>query len=320
MSGHLGWLLRRALFGVLTVLAIAVITFGMTRMLRPELYPGTSLLGGTLDDLGRGFLHFDWGRACSYQGCPAIDGLFAREFAADLWLISGALALGIGAGLRGAMWCARHPGSRRTRAAEAVAAVLYCTPVFVVGYGLLLMFNPTFGLVGLPAFFDASPAWAQPWSDPWTWLRTLLVPWLVLAAPVAAMCLRLALGVLRDEAGADHVRTAYAKGLSPRRVMARHVAPTAYTATASFVAVSIPLIVLNLVLVEWVFGVPGFFARTYYATGHVPNYARGDPVIDIPLLQALAIWAALLIVVVGIAVDTVLVRIDPRVRGAGLPG
>jgi peptide/nickel transport system permease protein len=118
---------------------------------------------------------------------------------------------------------------------------------------------------------------------------------------------------------ADHVRTAYAKGVSPRRLMSRHVAPAAYTETASFIGVSIPLIVLNLILVERVFGVPGFFRHTYKATGHVLN-RRGEPVIDYPMVQAISLWAAVLIVVLAIAVDLVLVRLDPRVRDAGLPG
>lgn len=47
---------------------------------------------------------------------------------------------------------------------------------------------------------------------------------------------------------------------------------------------------------------------------------RGEPVIDYPMVQAISIWAALLIVVLGIAVNLVLVRLDPRIREAGLPG
>lgn len=314
----LGWFARRMAFALLTLLGVAVITYGMIRVLRPELDPGTPVLSGTLDDVERGFLHFDWGRACSWKGCPPVRGFFVRGFAADLWLIGGALVLGIGAGLVAAMWCARRPRSRRARAMQILAAVLYCTPVYVVGFGLLLLFNANFGAFPIPGLFDAESTWAQPWSNPWDWFRTLAVPWVVLAAPVAAMCMRLSLAVMHDELGADYVRTAYAKGLSPRRVMSRHVAPTAYTATASFVGVSIPLIVINLILVERAFGVPGFFVNTYRATGHVFNW-RGDPVIDIPLLQAISIWAAVFIVAIGIAVDLVLVRLDPRIRHAGPP-
>lgn len=319
MSGLLGWLVRRVALGALTLVAVAFVTYGLLRVLRPDRYPGTPVLSGTLEDVERGFLHFDWGLACGWPGCPPVRTMFARGFAADLWLIGGALVFGVTAGLLGAMWCARRPRSRRARAAEAFASALYCTPVYVIGLSVLLLFNPTFGIVPVPAFFDAKPAWAEPWENPWVWFETLLVPWLVLAAPLAAMCLRLALAVLREEVDADHVRTAYAKGLSPRRVVSRHVAPAAYTGTASFVGVSIPLIVINLILVERVFNLPGFFTNTYRATGHVLNH-RGEPVIDYAMVQAISIWAALLIVVLGIAVDLVLVRLDPRIREAGMPG
>ena len=319
MTGLLWWLVRRVALGALTLLAVALVTYGLLRVLRPDRYPGTPVLSGTLDDVERGFLHFDWGLACGWPGCPPVRSMFARGFAADLWLIGGALVLGVGAGLLGAMWCARRPRSRRARALQVVASALYCTPVYVIGYSVLMLFNPSFGIIAIPAFLDAEPAWAQPWTNPWVWFETLAVPWLVLAAPLAAMCLRLALAVLREEVDADHVRTAYAKGVSPRRVMSRHVAPVAYTETASFVGVSIPLIVLNLILVERVFSVPGFFTYTYKATGHVLN-ERGDPVIDYPMVQAISLWAALLIVVLGIAVDLALVRLDPRIRDGGLPG
>ena len=76
---------------------------------------------------------------------------------------------------------------------------------------------------------------------------------------------------------------------------------------------------LNLILVEQIFSVPGFFTHTRRATGQVLNHG-GDPVVDYPMLQAISLWAAVLIVVLGIAVDLVLVRLGPRIRAGGLPG
>ena len=227
--------------------------------------------------------------------------------------------IGIAAGLLGAMWCARRPRTRRARAMETLATATYCTPVYVLGLLLILAFNSSFGVVQIPAFFDANPEWAEPWSDPWLWFTVLAVPALVLAAPLAAMSLRLTLAQLREDANAPYVQTAWAKGVAPRRVMSRHIAPPAYTETASFIGVSIPLIVLNLILVEWVFAVPGFFLNMQRATGKVKDI-YGYPHTDIPMIQALSMWSAVLIVVLGIAADFALVRLDPRLRTAGLPG
>jgi peptide/nickel transport system permease protein len=320
-GGLLGFLLRRVALGALTLLGIGVVTYGMLRVLRADMYRGVSLLDGTWDDLERGFLHFDWGVACGWAGCPPIREMFARGFAADLWLIGAAMVIGVTGGLIAAMWCARRPDAKRARFAEAASTLLYCTPVYVFGLGLLLLFNPLFGLVHLPFFFDAEANWEQPWSDPWRWLRTFAVPSVVLAAPLGAMCMRLALAVMREEVGTDHVRTAIAKGVSPRKVMSRHAAPAAYTEITSFIGVSVPLIVLNLILVERVFAVPGFFTHTYKATGHVATASnRGEIIIDYPMVQAISMWAAVLIIVLGIVVDLALARLDPRIRAGGLPG
>jgi ABC-type dipeptide/oligopeptide/nickel transport system permease component len=153
----LGYLVRRVVLGALVVFAVGAISFLLTRVLRPELFGPEPLLRGTAGDLGRAFLHLDFGRACAWQGCPPVRELWRRGYAADLWLLGGAMAFGVGGGVAGGLWCAVRPGTRAARALESAATLAYCTPVYVVGLGLLLLFNSSFGLVPLPAFFDADP-------------------------------------------------------------------------------------------------------------------------------------------------------------------
>ena len=293
---------------------VAVITFTTPRALRPELFPGETLVGGVLHDLERLFLHFDLGRAWLWPGQPEIRPMFVRGFAADLWLLGGAMVIGVGAGVGLGLWCASRRRSLAARLLEGSAMLLYCTPVYVVGLLLLLAFNPIFGAFPVPGFFEAEPRWATPWGDPWGWLQTMLVPWLVLAAPLGAMVLRLTLATVVDALDEDYVRTAYAKGLGTRRVIRRHAAPSSYVSTASFVGVSIPLIVTNMVLVERVLSVPGFFRHTWKALGHIeppPEFHTKD----YPMLQALTLWGAALILVAGLVLDAVLSRLSPRARG-----
>ena len=197
---------------------------------------------------------------------------------------------------------------------------MYCAPVYVIGLGLLLLFHPTFGSLPLPYFFDAAPIRASPLSAPWDWFRSLLVPWLVAAAPLAAMCMRLVIALLREQEGTDHVRTAIAKGVPHKQVIRRHAGPFGLSATASLVGVSAPIVVINLVLVERVFAVPGFFLHTWKATGRAGDgYQDGfrggqAPTIDLEMLAGLAIWASVFIVVLSFGLVCALMRIDPRVR------
>ena len=296
---------------VLTFVAVAALTSLIPRVLRPELYPG-GVVTGVAHDLERLFLHFDLGRAWLWPAEPPITPMFKRTFAADLWLLAGAMLIGVGGGVAAGLWCASRRRSLAARVLEVSAMVVYCTPVYVVGLLLLLAFNPTFGALPLPAFFDAYPIWASPWNHTWDWFRSMLLPWLVLAAPLGAMVLRLTLATVIDALDEDYVRTAYAKGLAGRTVIRRHAAPASYVTTASFVGVSIPLIITNMVLVERVLAVPGFFAFTWRALGNLDPV--GPHTRDYPMIQALTLWGAVLIIVSSLILDAVLHRLDPRIR------
>jgi peptide/nickel transport system permease protein len=303
---------RRLLFAAIVVLATAVTAYGGIRALKPSYFPGEGLLDGLWGDLERAFLHFDFGEACLWAGCPEIRRLWLEGMGADLWLLGGAVVIGVGGGVTAGLWCAMRPRSPAARAFEALAMVAYCAPVYVVGLGLMILFNPTFGAWPLPAFFEPA-VYASPFERPWDWFRSLLVPWFIVAAPLGAACLRITVATIVDELESDHVRTGVAKGLSHRRVVSRHAGPAAYNSVATFVWASVPWVVTNMVLVEWVYSVPGFFRYTQRATGKDPRYWAA---FDIPMLQALAIWAAVLIVLVTLLADLVLARMDPRVRAA----
>ena len=160
-------------------------------------------------------------------------------------------------------------------------------------------------------FFDAESRWASPLTDPWTWLRTMLVPWLVLAAPLAGMCLRMTLAQAREITHEDYVRTAVAKGLSHGRVMRRHVGPPTFGATVSFAPVTLPLFLTNVMLVERVFSIPGFYYDLWEAIGHNEEGAT-----NLPIVIAAALWTTVLLIVLGLVADAIVERLDPRVRGA----
>ena len=121
----------------------------------------------------------------------------------------------------------------------------------------------------------------------------MLLPWLVVGAPLAAAILRLTLALTLDTMGEDYVRTARAKGLPHPRVVRRHAAPATYVSAASLFGASAPFMVTNMVLVECVYSVPGLLPAHEARARAGPGW---PPAIDIPTLQALALWASVLIV------------------------
>jgi peptide/nickel transport system permease protein len=316
-----GGLARRIAFAPVVLVAVAVLIFGSLRILRPDLYPpGDPLLGGIVHDLNLGLLHLDLGcappggtgsRAKASGTCVPIRVVWQRSMMADIWLLMGSIVVGGVGGVLGGLWCAGHPRTLAARALQTGAALAYCAPVYFVGLGLLYLFHPDLGIFQIPFFFDAEPRWASPFTDPWTWLRSLLVPWLVLAAPLAGMCLRLTEALGREITDEDYVRTAVAKGVPRRRVILRHIGRPTFGATVSFAPVTLPLFLTNVMLVERLFSVPGFFHNVWGAIGH-----NNESAINLPIIVAAALWTTVLLIVLGILADVVLERLDPRVRDA----
>jgi peptide/nickel transport system permease protein len=297
----LAFLIRRLCFAALALVAVAVIDYAM--------------FGNLWHQLDRAFLHFDFGDACSQPGCPPVKEMWARGAAADVYLLVGSLVLGVCAGFAGAVFCATHPRSLLTRAVETLGLIFYSMPAYLFGFGVLLLFEPSFGAFPLPVFFHPLD-YEAPLADPWRFVEAMVVPWIVLAVPFAAVVMRLVQAAMLDEIGTDYVRTAQAKGLTRRRVIRRHAGRPASVSVASLIGVWVPSFVTNMVLIEFVFFVPGFFAQTKRALGQLPELPPG---FDIPLLQGLALWAAVLIVVVSALADVVLVMLDPRVRATARP-
>ena len=317
MSG----LARRILFAPVVLVAVAVVLYGGLRILRPDLYPpGDSLLGGIVHDLDRALLHLDLG--CAPPGgtgsgakpsgkCLPVRVLWQRGMVYDIWLLVGSIVVGGVGGVLGGLWCVAHPRTWAARALQAGAALAYCAPVYVVGLALLYLFHPELGLVHVPFFFDAVPRWASPFTDPWTWLRSLLVPWLVLAAPLAGMCLRLTYALAREITDEDYVRTATAKGVKWNTVVRRHVGRPTFGATVAFAPVTLPLFLTNVMLVERLFSVPGFFGNLWEAIGH-----NSESATNLPIIITAALWTTVILIVLSIISDAIVERLDPRVRGS----
>ena len=206
----LGFLVRRLLYAAVALVVLAAIVYVMFDV--PH-------------RLERVFFRFDFGVSCSYPGCPAITVMWGRTWHADVYLLLGGLALGVTTGLAAAAFCATHPRTLATRAIETVAVILYSLPVYLFALGLLLVFEPTFGLLPSPVFFHPED-YAAPLSNPWRFFEAMLVPWILVAAPFGAVVMRLARVAIADEIHSDYVRTAAAKGLPRRKVLRQATRPS----------------------------------------------------------------------------------------------
>jgi peptide/nickel transport system permease protein len=294
MDRSLALFLVRRLAAVIGVMVtVAALVWLMLRLLRPESFPADArpLPVELADYLWRAFAHLDLGRSTQ----PPFDGvshLIRRDIGADASLLAGAFVFGVVSGSVAGAVCARFPGSIASRALQLAAVFLLSAPVYWMGLIAILLASPGVGTYRPLA------------EDPVGWARSLAIPWAIAGAPLAATCLRMARSSLREVETEDFVRTATAKGLGPWAVTLRHMLPAAGAPVLVLAAASTPLLVGNVVLIEQVFNIPGVFRR-------IPNATSQG---DFPMLMGLTIVGAAMVVVMNLAVDVALARLDPRVR------
>jgi peptide/nickel transport system permease protein len=290
----------RILAAVGVVLLCTSAIWLLLHWLRPEAFQGD---GAMLPALGRylrdAFLHFDLGNSRTLRR-PVAD-VVREGLPADLQLLLGGVVVGLAAGIAGGAYCAARPNSLLAHALHVVAMVGVCAPVYVVGLLTLLLFGSHIGRLadlGVPltyTSFSQSPA---------SWLESMVVPWLVVGFPIAGAALRVMRAQTLDVQGEDYLRTARAKGLSEPEVFRHHALRPSVAPVLVMAGATANVILLNMVLVERAFSVPGVFQHLNRAmdTG------------DWPILFALTIEGAIIVCAFNLLADLALMAIDPRVR------
>jgi len=191
----------------------------------------------------------------------------------------------------------RH-GSWLDQGLSGVAMLLASIPTFWVGLYLILVFAAWLGWLpssGYPSIFEQGGL---------ANLRYLLLPSLTLAAPNAALILRLTRASMLDVAREDYVRTARAKGIRPMRVVFRHIFRNALLAVVSAIGFTFAALISEAVVTETVFALPGIGQLV------VQSILRRD----YPVIQGIILVTVVLYLSVNLLVDLSYRFLDPRVE------
>jgi peptide/nickel transport system permease protein len=142
-------------------------------------------------------------------------------------------------------------------------------------------------------------------SDPVQWFYHLLLPWFVLAVLFIGFYGRVLRSNILDTINDDYVRTARAKGLSPRRVMAKHVLRNSL----------IPIVTLFGLDFAAVIGGGAILTETVFDLHGVGQYAATSiGQLDLPPIMGVTLFAAFFIVFFNAIVDLLYAYLDPRIR------
>jgi peptide/nickel transport system permease protein len=235
---------------------------------------------------------FDWGK--SWATNEAVSNLFATRLPATLTVMLPILILEVLLALPIAMWVAYRRGSIADRTIMVVSTVALSISFLV--YIIVGQYLFGFQLGWFPV---------QGWSDStWTNLTTYVPLPLLLAVMVAlAPYTRLYRTFFLDELGHDYVRTARAKGMTENTVMFKHVLRNAMIPILTNVGLALPGVFVGSFLIEVFFSIPGLGREVLLAVN------RGD----YPVIQAVAVYLAMLTMVINLTVDLLFKLVDPRV-------
>jgi oligopeptide transport system permease protein len=309
----LGFVLRRLLVIVPTLLAVITLAFFMMRAapggpfsgerrLSPEIERNVMARYGLDRPLPEQYLRYlgrvmrgDLGPSLKYRD-KSVAEVIGQGFPKSFAVGASALAVALMAGLSLGVVSALRRDGPIDRAAMFVAVLGICIPAFVTAPLLVLAFASRLGW--LP-----TAGWPRP-GQGLSGLRYLVLPVLVLALPQVAVISRLARAGMIETLRSNWVRTARAKGLSERRIVLRHVLPAAIRPLVSYLGPASAGLITGSLVVEQIFQLPGLGR----------SFVLGALQRDYTVVMGVVILYAALILLLNLACDLILAWLDPQAR------
>jgi ABC-type dipeptide/oligopeptide/nickel transport system permease component len=239
--------------------------------------------GRFLWNLARG----DLGR--SYRTRERVAEAIAKRLPATAALAAGGMLVQLALGIAVGFVSAVRRGSLVDRVGGHATLALASIPAFWLS--LVLLYLLAFRLALFPL-----GGYSGPWS--------LVLPSLALGLGGTALYARLLRGEVVAIVREDYVRTAHAKGLAPRVVLARHVLRGALAPIVTLAGLDLGAFLGGVVVVERVFNWPGLGSLAVQAV-------RG---VDTPLVIGTVLFSAAAVVLANLAVDLAYRVLDPRLR------
>jgi peptide/nickel transport system permease protein len=175
------------------------------------------------------------------------------------------------------------------------------------------------GMIAIPGFWLATLAITMPsiwwqWTpplrytqladDPGKNLSQMLLPAAILGIGLSGTVMRLTRAQMLEVLRQDYVRTAWAKGLAARAVIFGHGLKNAIIPVVTLLGLQIGVLISGTVVLENIFVVPGM--------GRYLFVAINDR--DYPIVQAIVLIFAVLIIFANLVVDLLYAWLDPRIR------
>lgn len=194
------------------------------------------------------------------------------------------------------IYTAKHNGKRIDRCITVINQVLMSVPHFFMG----IIITYVFGLV-LKIFVPGNYVSYE--KDFGAFLSYIFFPCIAIAMPKIAMSVKLLKSSCVEEARKDYVRTAYSKGNNTSKVLYKHVLRNAMIPVVTFWGMTLADMLVGSIVTEQVFNVPGI-GRILLTSISYRDY---------PVVQAIIVLIAVVVIVTNFCVDMIYQWIDPRI-------
>ena len=194
------------------------------------------------------------------------------------------------------VFIAKHSGGVIDRVLTVLNQIIMSIPAFFSGIIITLVFGLILGLFTPGGFVSYK-------TDVAGFLGYLIFPSVAIAIPKISMTVKLLKESILEEYKKEYVRTAYSRGNSTTQVLYKHVLKNALIPVITFLGMTLADIVAGSIVIEQVFGIPGI--------GRILLTSISNR--DFPVVQAIIIILAVIILVINFIVDIIYHKVDPRI-------
>lgn len=309
------YICKKIIILIITLLIVSILSFLVFEIIPGD--PATSILGteaseskvqALREEMGlndsiptryvrwlTGFVKGDMGESYSYR-TPVVEMIGDKlPITVTLAIMSFLfiILLAIPTGILGA----KYEGRMADRALFAGNQIVMSVPPFFIG----MLFTAVFGLL----FHLFQPGGYVSYTQDFVGFTGYLFwPAVAIAIPKAAMTAKLLRGAMIEELGKDYVRTAYSRGNTKNQVLLKHVFRNGMLPVITFLGWAVADILANSIIVEQVFGIPGI-GRTLIAAIAGRDY---------PVVEAIIVLIAAVILSINVLVDLLYQRLDKRIE------
>ncbi|MGW1955235.1 ABC transporter permease [Streptomyces sp. NPDC001920] len=232
----------------------------------------------------------------SYQSDQQVTELILAKLPVSLSLVSGAMVLWLVLGVGTGVLSAWRRGRLTERLLTGVTLAGVATPVFVIGLVLMIVVCGQLRLLPFPQYVAFT-------DDPEQWAWNLLLPWLSLALIEAAAFARLTRAAMLETLAEEHIRTFRAYGVGERAIIGRHALRGALAPVIALNANNFGGAVGGAVLTETLFGLPGIGKELVHAV----------TLVDLPVVVGMVLVIGFFVVVANAVADVLYAVADRRV-------